>query len=94
MSELVYNRRTFINPLTSHYTGSITCVDGRNIINQGKLLDRYSFVELTDCHGKIRIHRDANLFEGDYISKINLLINELTYYRDHLAHELLSNYHE
>ena len=94
MSDILYNRRTFINPLSSHYTGSISCVDGRKIINQGKELDRYSFVEISDCHGKVRIHKDANLTEGDYISKINLLINELTSYRDHLTHELLSNYHD
>lgn len=77
MSKVNYNIRLNLNPETSHYTGSIACVDVEDVINQGKFTERYTFVEIADCHGKVRIHKDPNLEMKEYIHKLRLLSVEL-----------------
>lgn len=88
MSMVLYNCRVDLNPPESHFTGSMACFDGKNVINQGKMLERYSFVEVSSCHGKTRIHNDANLPFESYINKIDLMIKELTAYSNYLKDSL------
>ena len=73
MSNINYNDRQFINASNSHFTGSIVCFDGTEVINQGKLLPRYTFVEIASCHSKVRIHKDDNLSMEEYISKLRVM---------------------
>jgi|688.fasta_scaffold410842_3 hypothetical protein len=84
MSDVKYNHRLFINSLDSHYTGSIVCFDGNQVVNQGKLLNRYSFMEIASCHSKVRIHRDDNLPMSDYIDKLKEISFAIERYVDHL----------
>lgn len=84
MSDVLYNSRQWLNPPESHYTGSIVCFDGLNVVNQGKTLDRYSFVEISSCHGKVRIHKDANLTDEQFKQKIHTMITELIDFVEHL----------
>lgn len=84
MSDIKYNKRIWLNTDDSHYTGSIVLFDGVDVINHGKKLDRYSFVEISSCHGKVRIHKDDNLTMEDYIQKLKLLETEICEYRKHL----------
>lgn len=84
MSLKKYNSRVFLNPETSHYTGSIVCADFEDVINLGRHLERYSFVEISDCHGKARIHTDSNLPKEEFIKKLDLLIQELTNFKTHM----------
>lgn len=84
MSDVKYNRRVFINSIDSHYTGSIVLFDGHQVINQGKLLNRYSFMEIASCHSKVRIHRDDNLPIEDYINKLKTISENINNYVRHL----------
>lgn len=87
MSKVNYNVRTNLNPETSHYTGSVACVDVEKVINQGKFTDRYTFVEIADCHGKVRIHKDPNLSLEEYIIKLRLLATAIGRFSDFLEEE-------
>ena len=84
MSNVVYNRRIWLNSVDSHYTGSITCCDAMNIVNRGKFMERYSFIEIADCHGKIRLHTDDNFPLTEFIAKLRILEWELREFREHL----------
>ena len=84
MSRVDYNSRQFLNPPSSHYTGSLVCFDGTEVINQGKELERYTFVEVSDCHGKVRLHKDNNLLMRDFILKLRFMAHELNQFANHL----------
>lgn len=81
-----YNKRTWLNSTDSHYTGSVCCHDGI-VSNRGKPPERYTFLELADCHGKSRIHYDNNLDMPAFIEKLNLLRSEINNFIEHLEHE-------
>lgn len=81
-----YNKRTWLNPTDSHYTGSIVCHDNI-VINQGKPAERYTFVEISSCHTKLKLHPDAN--DGEFktamfVRKLHLLSRELLELAEHL----------
>ena len=78
-----YNTRMWLNSIDSHYTGSIVCHDGV-VTNRGKPPARYTFLELSDCHGKSRIHYDDNLDMEAYIDKLKLIQSEIQNFIDHL----------
>ena len=78
-----YNTRVWLNSIDSHYTGSIVCHDGV-VTNRGKPPARYTFLELSDCHGKSRIHYDDNLDMEAYIDKLKLIQSEIQNFIDHL----------
>ena len=52
-----YNTRTWLNGSNSRSTGSIVCYDGVTKFCDG--VDRDSFVEISDCHSKIRLHKSG-----------------------------------
>ena len=78
-----YNKRVWLNSANSHYTGSIVCHDGI-VSNRGNPAARYTFVELSDCHVKSRIHFDDNLTMVDFVEKLKLIRAELDLFIDHL----------
>jgi hypothetical protein len=78
-----YNTRTWLNSTESHYTGSVVCFDGI-VSNRGKPHERYTFLELSDCHGKSRIHYDNNLDMAAFIQKLRLLQSEIDNFIEHL----------
>ena len=78
-----YNKRVWLNSANSHYTGSIVCHDGI-VSNRGNPAARYTFLELSSCHGKVRIHFDDNLTMLDYIDKLKLIQSEIQEFIDHL----------
>jgi hypothetical protein len=86
--KVFYNSRTWLNEEDSHFTGSLVCFDGI-VKNQGREADRYSFVELASCHGKVRLHTDKNSGNQDEQSlqlaaKLILLRNEVDGFIQHL----------
>ncbi len=81
-----YNTRKWLNSIDSHYTGSIVCHDGV-VTNRGKPPARYTFLEISDCHGKTRIHFDDNLDMPAYIQKLKLIQQELQNFIDHLEQD-------
>jgi len=82
-----YNNRVWLNVYDSHYTGSIVCVDKTDLINRGHHLERYTFMEISDCHGKIRIHTDPNFGMEAYIEKLKRMEHEIRAFREHLERE-------
>ncbi len=84
MSNSLYNKRTWLNDNDSHYTGSITCAHFTELVNRGKYMEEYCFVELCDCHTKIRIHKDNNHSTKYFINKLKLIQSELQGFIDHL----------
>lgn len=91
-SHIFYNKREFINPEDSHYTGSICCFDGI-VSNQSRSSERYCFVEFSDCHDKVRIHTDRNAGNEDeilmqYIEKLGKVVKQLQEFQLHLISTL------
>lgn len=78
-----YNKRVWLNSERSHYTGSIVCHDGV-VSNRGNPAERYTFIEISDCHGKSRIHYDNNLDMQDFVDKLKLLRDEIELFIEHL----------
>lgn len=75
-----YNKRVWLNPRSSSFTGSIVLYDG---LLETK--ERYSFVELSDCNGKIRIHNTIEK-SGDlkFLTKIKKIRDAFNEYIKHL----------
>lgn len=78
-----YNTRVWLNPIESHYTGSVVAHDGI-VSNRSKPPARYTFLELSDCHGKSRIHYDDNLDMDAFIQKLTILRSEIDNFISHL----------
>ena len=85
-----YNTRTWLNTANSHYTGSIVCHDGV-VSNLGKPPTRYTFVEISSCHTKARIHYDENLDMASYITKLKIIQHELQQFIDYLEQPHVKN---
>ena len=79
-----YNKRTWLNAADDSSTGSIVIFDG--VPNWSKEGERTAFVELSDCHCKVRIHKGR--FEEDadraFRRKVIKLRDELNEYLDYL----------
>lgn len=54
----------------------------KKLIDKDKVL--CSFIEIADCCNKVRLHVDDEYNYKEYISKIDILINELSNYKDFL----------
>lgn len=83
-----YNRRKWLNPKRSSSTGSIVCFSGlANWSDEGKRpVSR--FIEISDCHNKIRIHQSQFETQGQFLSKVEILKEELELYIEFLKKEL------
>lgn len=79
----MYNRRTWLNPITSDSTGSVVAFDGTVIDFKGKSYPS-TFMEIADCTRKIRLHQTSDDTREDFIGKIRLLKNELDLFIKHL----------
>lgn len=81
-----YNKRVWLNPPDSHFTGSIVCFDGE-VFNQGRPKEQYTFVEISSCRAKVKLHSNKNDGEHstkEFISKLEILITELQAFQDYL----------
>lgn len=78
-----YNKRIWLNNENSHFTGSMVCHDGV-VSNQGRPPERYTFMEICDCHRKIRVHKDANLPMDEFVGKLALMRDEINSFINHL----------
>ena len=79
-----YKTTTWLNPPTSPSTGSIVCYDGSYPI-KGEEDKRHMFVEISDCHNKIRLHKMENESPLDFKRKISILVDALTQFSDHIS---------
>jgi|LakMenEpi03Aug12_release.lakeMendotaPanAssembly.Ray.scaffolds.fasta_scaffold879730_2 hypothetical protein len=78
-----YNKRVWLNPEDSHFTGSVVFHDGV-VSNQGRPAERYTFMEVASCHAKVRIHTDLNFTLNEYIDKLKLMRDEIDKFIEHL----------
>lgn len=88
----VYSRKTYyksvtqLNPDDSPSTGSLVCYDG-DIEYSDDGEQPCMFVEIADCHGKVRLHRTHTDTTKDFLVKLDFLIIQLTKFRNFLEFE-------
>ena len=82
MSTTYYSSRKGLNPKKSRSTGSVVCFDGMTESAEG--LDRDSFIEISDCRGKVKLHKSSEDSPGAFILKLTLLRDEIDRFIDHL----------
>ena len=75
----MYNERTWLNSKDSSFTGSIVCFDGET-----KQSYYTRFVEVSDCHSKIRLHQDLTGNYDDWVNKIKTMRDALNDYINYL----------
>lgn len=77
-----YKSQSWLNTSDSPSTGSIVCYDGDIEYTEGEA--PCIFVEIADCHNKVRLHLAHTDTTAQFIDKIDLMINALKNFRNHL----------
>lgn len=80
--KVLYNSRDWLNTESSSSTSSVVCFDG--ICDNG---ERRSYVEITDCYHKIKLHNVEGESKEAYISKLKCLHGRLEQYINYLQDE-------
>lgn len=88
MSKVYYNRRTWLNSGNSRSTGSVVCFDGKTEFSDGA--DRDAFIEIADCHGKVRLHKSSDDSVTEFIQKLSTMRNEIDFFIDHLKTKVIN----
>lgn len=88
MSKVYYNRRIWLNSESSRSTGSLVCFDGKTEFSDG--VDRDSFIEIADCHGKVRLHKSSDDSISDFIQKLSTMRNEIDFFINHLQTKVIN----
>lgn len=71
-----YNKRTWLNPITKDASSSVVAFNGTVTDFKGKVYPS-TFLEISDCQRKIRLHQTADDSREDFIEKLELLKNEI-----------------
>lgn len=79
-----YKSETWLNKENSPSTGSIVCFDGDVEYSEGE--SPCVFFEIADCHQKARLHMGHTDTMEEFIDKIDLLVNALKNFRNHLIY--------
>lgn len=77
-----YNKRTWLNPLSSSSTSSVVCFNGTVIDQYGKYID--TFLQIRDCSRLIKLHKKFDETDEEFITKLELLKNEIDLFIKHL----------
>ena len=82
--ETRYNRRTWLNLIDSEATASVVAFDG-NVERRSGQVESVSFLEITDCTFKVRLHQ---MYETDardrFLCKLRRLAGEVSRFADYL----------
>jgi hypothetical protein len=78
-----YSKRTWLNPEYSASTGSIVAFHGKTTYGQCDP-ELTTFLEIADCHGKVKIHKIKIDSMEDYIIKLRTLSEEIEDFADFL----------
>ena len=78
-----YSKRVWLNPNHKDSTSSIVCFNGMVKDFEGKLYPS-TFVEIADCHHKIHLHQTSDDTREEFITKLQLLRDELNLFIDDL----------
>ncbi len=77
-----YKSEKWLNPSDSPSTGSIVCYDGMVDYSDGP--DRCVFLEVADCHQKIRLHKAHTDSLDSFVDKLRAMRNEIDGFINHL----------
>lgn len=80
-----FKSETWLNKETSPSTGSIVCYDGDVEYTEGE--SDCVFIEIADCHQKIRLHKSHTDTMEEFIDKIETIINSLKRFKSHLIYD-------
>lgn len=89
----IYSRKTYyksitqLNPDDSPSTGSLVCYYG-DIEYSDDGVQPCMFVEIADCHSKVRLHRVHTDTTIEFLNKLDYLIIQLTKFRKFLGKEV------
>lgn len=78
-----YNSRTWLNSLNSDSTGSVVAFDG-DVTLWNKELTPSTFLEISDCRNKIRLHMNEDDNKEHFIQKMTILKDEIQLFINHL----------
>lgn len=81
----MYCRRVWLNEENSPSTGSAVAFDG--FVRDDKEEWRSTFLEISDCYGKARLHKASYDAMEDSINKMKILRNEIDSFIDYLEKE-------
>jgi hypothetical protein len=80
----MYNSRTWLNPLDSDSTGSVVAYDGEvTDLDTGKKYPQ-TFLEISDCRNKVRLHLTSDDRKELFIEKMKQLNYEIELFIKHL----------
>lgn len=80
----MYNKRVWLNPKTSDSTGSVVAFDGKvTDLDTGKKYPQ-TFLEISDCRSKARLHLTSDDTKELFIKKMKMLKNEIDLFIKHL----------
>jgi len=65
-----YLDRQWLNAAPSPATGTIVAYDGPS---NWDLAERHAFLEIADCHGKVRLHMSKGDSVQDFVKKMRIL---------------------
>jgi hypothetical protein len=82
MSKNNYSRREWLNPTESEATGSVVAFDGFTRRRNSEDLQRTTFLEVSDCAGKVSLHRLSPDGTQAFIRKMRLLAEVVTEFAD------------
>ena len=80
----MYNKRTWLNPLTSDSTGAVVAFDGEvtDLDTKKKYPEKY--LQISDCYHIVRIHQTSDDTNEDFLNKMKLLKSEIELFIKHL----------
>ena len=70
-----YNNRIWLNPPGSASTGTVVSFYGDILQHKKKIHWRY--LEISDCHYKIKLHKTEEDSDQDFIDKLTVLRDEI-----------------
>ena len=77
MKKKPYKSEKFLNKKDSSSTGSICIYDGESPYSRD---ERWAFVEIADCHNKVRLHKHKIESNKVWRNKLKSLVAELEKY--------------
>lgn len=80
----VYNDRVWLNSKNDPSSGSLVIFSGPIKWNYKMKRRKTQFLELSDCHGKVRLHQTHEQSDKKWIKKMKLLKKSLDNYIKYL----------
>jgi len=78
----MYSNRTWLNPIESDSTGSIVCYSGKVTYKRKPVSS--TFIEISDCQNKVRLHLSSDDTVEDFIRKLSVLKKEIGKFIEYL----------